>query len=274
MNLSRRNWLLRSVFYGSPVLGFAYGSGVEKQWLDVTRTEVPLHPRHAALAGLKLAVIGDFHHDDFGDDRLIRRAVETVNAEGVDLVFLVGDYISDDPAGIEPLCEELKNLRPRLGTFGAWGNHDRWHAGRTLVQALSHAGVRMLDNAAQEFPGFCVAGMDSYWGGRPKLAETIGPLPADKPVLLAWHEPDTFDLHRDPRIALQMSGHTHGGQICAPVVGPILLPDYGRKYPYGLYQREGASLFVTRGIGTLTIPARFLCAPELAILSLTGGAPV
>jgi predicted MPP superfamily phosphohydrolase len=93
-------------------------------------------------------------------------------------------------------------------------------------------------------------------------------IPADKPILLAWHEPDTFDFYSDPRIALQLSGHTHGGQICAPVVGPLLLPEYGRKYPYGLYRRGTANLFVTRGIGTLTIPARFLCAPEVAILSL------
>lgn len=271
MNFSRRKWLFRSVFYGSPAFGFAYGSGVEKRWLDVTRVEVPLHPRHSALAGMKLAVIGDFHHDDFGDDRLIARAVETVNSEGVDLVFLVGDYISENPAGIEPLCRQLENLQPRLGTFGVWGNHDRRHAGRTLVHALRRAGVQMLDNATRQFPGFCIAGMDSYRGGRPKLAETIGQLPPDKPVLLAWHEPDTFDLHRDPRIAMQLSGHTHGGQIRAPVLGPILLPEHGRKYPYGLYQREGSSLFVTRGIGTLTIPVRFLCAPEVAILSLAGG---
>ena len=268
MKLSRRNWIFRSVFYGGGFAGFGYGSAIEKRWLDITRVDVPLHPRHAALSGLKVAVIGDFHHDDFGDDRLIRRAVESVNAEGVDLVFLVGDYISDDPAAIEPLCGELRNLRPRLGTFGVWGNHDRWHSDAILEETLQHAGVRMLVNEAEEFPDFCVAGMDSHWGGWPKLAETVGPLPRDKPVLLAWHEPDTFDLHRDPRLALQVSGHTHGGQICAPVIGPILLPEYGRNYPYGLYRREGSSLFVTRGIGTLTIPARFLCAPEVAILSL------
>lgn len=268
MNLSRRNWLLRSVFYGGGFAGFGYGSGIEKRWLSVTEVNVPLAPRHAALNGLKVALMADFHHDDFGDRRLIRRAVEAIHSRGVDLVFLAGDYISDDPHAIVPLCEELRNLRPRLGTFGVYGNHDRWHADVVLEQTLTHAGVRMLTNDAQEFPEFCVAGMDSYWGGNPTLAHTLSGLPPDKPVLLAWHEPDTFDLHSDPRIVLQVSGHTHGGQICAPFIGPILLPEYGRKYPYGLYQREGASLFVTRGIGTLTIPARFLCAPEVAILSL------
>jgi len=270
MKLSRRNWLARSLFYGTPFAGFGYGSVVEKRWLDVTRTTVPLHPRHAALAGLKIAVMGDFHHDDFGDNRLIRRAVEAINEEGVDLVFLVGDYISEDPDAIVPLCEELRELRPRLGTIGVMGNHDRWHHDSILTTSLNEAGVRILINESQEFPDFSIVGMDSHWGGASNLPVALRNLPEDKPILLGWHEPDTFDLHDDPRIALQMSGHTHGGQICAPFYGPILLPKYGRKYPYGLYRRGPASLFVTRGIGTLTIPARFLCAPEVAILTFEG----
>ncbi len=270
MNLSRRKWLFRSVFFGAPAGGFAYGSGVEKQWLEITRVDVPLPQRHSALDGMRIAVIGDFHHDDFGDSHLIRRAVAAVNEAAADLVFLVGDYVSEDPSAIRPLCEELKSLRPRLGSFGVWGNHDRPHVTRNLIQSLESAGVRMLNDSVHDFPDFCIVGMDSYRGGNPKLAEVIASFPDGKPVLLAWHEPDTFDLHNDPRIALQMSGHSHGGQICAPVIGPIVLPKFGRKYPYGLYRREDTSLFVTRGIGTLTIPARFLCPPEVVILNLVG----
>ncbi|HRQ90871.1 MAG TPA: metallophosphoesterase, partial [Bacteroidia bacterium] len=74
-----------------------------------------------------------------------------------------------------------------------------------------------------------------------------------------------------PRVALQVSGHTHGGQIRAPFYGPVLLPDYGQTYPYGHYRRDATSLFVTRGIGTLTVPARILCPPEVAMLRLVVG---
>ncbi len=268
MTLSRRAWLARSAVYGIPLAGFGYGSLVERTRLSVTWTEVPLDPGHAALGGLKLALMSDFHHDDFGSRSLIRRAVEATNAEGVDLVFLLGDYITDDASAIVPLCGELEALRPRIGTFGVMGNHDSWPQHPVLAETLEGAGVRLLVNKAEELPGFAVVGMDSHRGGRSDPSAAMRGVSSGKPVLLAWHEPDTFDLHDDPRVALQVSGHSHGGQICAPLHGPILLPEYGRKYPYGLYRRGASSLFVTRGIGTLSVPVRFLCPPELALLTL------
>jgi uncharacterized protein len=266
MNLSRRRWLSRAAFYGTGIGGATYGSVIEKNWLDITRTEVPLSPNHSALEGMKIAVMGDFHHDDFGSNGLIQRAVKAINEENVDLVYLVGDYISRDASAIVPLCEELVNLRSTLGTFGVMGNHDYWHNSPLLISTLKEAGVRMLINDTREFDHFTLAGMDSCWGGIPNFSKAISGIDPDKPVIMGWHEPDTFDFNKDPRIVLQVSGHTHGGQIRAPFLGPLILPEYGRKYPYGLYRRDGSSLFVTRGIGTLNIPARFLCPPEVAIL--------
>ena len=268
MKLSRRKWLARAVVYGGGIGGFGYGSVIEKRWLGVTRQVIPLSPQHAVLNGLKIAVMGDFHHDDFGDNGLVRRAVKSINEENVDLVYLVGDYISNDPSAIEPLCEELSNLRSTLGTFGVLGNHDSWHMAPILLTALEDAGVRMLIDRAQGFDKFTIVGMDSLWGGNPDIRHVLEKLDPDKPIILGWHEPDSFDICIDPRLVLQVSGHTHGGQICAPLYGPLLLPEYGRKYPYGHFRREQSSLFVTRGIGTLDIPARFLCPPEVVLLSL------
>ncbi|MEM9016467.1 MAG: metallophosphoesterase, partial [Verrucomicrobiota bacterium] len=191
-----------------------------------------------------------------------------INEEQVDVIFLVGDYISRDPRAMVPLGNELRNLRSSYGTFGVLGNHDRWHFDPRIVTKLSEAGVQLLINEAAEFDEFACVGLDSIWAGHPELKDTLARLPQDKPVFLAWHEPDTFDTYEDDRVVLQMSGHTHGGQVCAPVQGPILLPEFGKNYPYGVYERGHSSLFVTRGIGTLTIPTRFLCAPEVAILTL------
>lgn len=268
MNLrSRRKWIAGMGLL-APWSAFGYGSLIEKRQLSVTRQEITLAPEHGALDGLRLAVMGDFHHDDFGDDGLVAGAVEGVNRAEVDLAILTGDYISEDPRALEPLCEALSGLRTRLGTFAVLGNHDCWHPAKNLPSLLRQAGITLLINEIAEFSGFAVAGFDSAWGGRPDAGGTLARLAADKPVILGWHEPDTFDSLRDRRVALQVSGHTHGGQICAPFYGPLKLPLYGKKYPYGLYQKEGRSLFVTRGIGTLSVPARFLCPPEVAILTL------
>lgn len=268
MPLTRRKWLGRGLVYGGGLGGFAYGGGVERLRLSVTRAEVPLDRDHAALDGLRIAVMSDFHHDDFGDEGLVRRAVERTNVEQVDLVLLAGDYISREAGAAEPLCRELAALRSRLGALAVFGNHDRAHDYRRIGATLAEAGARVLMDEAVTFPGFAVAGLDSHRGGRPQLAQALSGIDPKLPVILGWHEPDGFDLLDDARIALQVSGHTHGGQIRAPFFGPVLLPNHGRNYPYGLYRRGASSLFVTRGIGTLALPLRFLCPPELAILTL------
>ncbi|MDF1741737.1 MAG: metallophosphoesterase [Verrucomicrobiales bacterium] len=268
MKISRRNLLARLAFYGSPVAAFGYGSLIERHWLDITRTDIPLASRYNHLDGLKIAVMGDFHFDDWGSRSLIASAVKVVNEEPVDAVILVGDYISDQVGAMEPLCEELSHLRPRFGTFGVMGNHDCWHFDLAIPNLLEKAGVQLLRNRAIDCGEFAIAGLDSYWGGSPDIEFTVKDLDPEKPILSGWHEPDTFDYYKDPRTVLQVSGHTHGGQVRAPFYGPLLLPEFGRKYPYGHYRNENSSLFVTRGIGTLNLPVRFLCPPELAILTM------
>lgn len=268
MTISRRKLLARLAFYGSPVAAFGYGSLIERNWLDITKADIPLSTRYNHLDGLKIAVMGDFHFDDWGSRRLIASAVKAINEQSVDAVILVGDYISNEVAAMEPLCEELSHLRTKFGAFGVLGNHECWHFDEAIPRLLENAGVKLLVNGAADCGEFAVAGLDSYWGGRPDIKFTVKDLDPEKPIVAGWHEPDTFGYYDDPRTLLQVSGHTHGGQIRAPFYGPLLLPEYGRKYPYGHYRKKDSSLFVTRGIGTLNIPARFLCPPELAILTM------
>lgn len=267
MKISRRKWLARLAVYGTPAAAFGYGSLIERHRLSITEQTIPLNERFSHLAGLKVAVMGDFHHDDWGSDRLLRAAVKEINTRDVDAAILVGDYISEDISAMEPLCESLSGLRPRFGTFAVMGNHDCWHFDAAIPRLLDQAGIHLLINEARDLGDFAIAGLDSHWGGRPFLEHAVRDLDEEKPTLLGWHEPDTFDSYDDPRIILQTSGHTHGGQVCAPVYGPILLPKYGEKYSYGLYKNGDRSLFVTRGMGTLTIPTRFFCPPEVAILT-------
>lgn len=268
MTLSRRKFLARLAFYGTPVAGFSYGSLIEKNYLDVNEVKLPLPTRHSHLAGTKVAVMADFHHDDFGSNRLIGRAVERINAEKIDAVILAGDFISHDTGAMEPLCNELSALQTKYGVFAVLGNHDCWNFDEAIPRLFNEAGVNLLLNGAVDCGEFAVVGLDSHWGGRPDRKFAARSLDTEKPIIYGWHEPDTFAMWEEPQVVLQVSGHTHGGQICAPFKGPLLLPKYGKKYPFGHFQKPGSNLYVTRGIGTLNIPARFLCPPELAILTL------
>ncbi|MCB1230326.1 MAG: metallophosphoesterase [Verrucomicrobiae bacterium] len=270
---NRRNFL-RLGFYGSGAGMFGYGSLIERRTPRIERVTCPLPARHAGLDGLKIAVMSDFHHDEFHDDTLIGGAVETMNSLKPDVVFFPGDFISRDVSGMDALVGHFQKIEARVGAFACLGNHDQWNAPKGVAKRLEQGGVSVLKNAATELRAprtgerFVLAGLESAWSGDPDLAKTLRGMNGDVPVLLGWHEPDPFDTITDGRVLLQMAGHTHGGQVCAPFYGAIRLPQYGRKYVAGLYGDERARLYVTRGIGSMGVPVRFCCPPEISLVTL------
>ncbi len=266
--LSRRRWLIGAGGLGGATGCFAYGSLFERNRITRESVVLSLHPGHEALAGRRIAQLSDLHYDDLGDPGMIREAVERTNAEKPDLVFLTGDFISHDPGVLDELSEHLSELRASLGCYAVLGNHDHWSGSALAARFLAKSGIRLLREEWESIAGFTIVGLDSAWGGNPDVEAVLARAPRDAPILLAWHEPDTFDWYEDDRVALQLSGHSHGGQIRAPFVGPLILSRYGRKYRSGLFHRGSSRLYVNRGIGVITIPARFLCPPEITILDL------
>ncbi len=260
--------------FGSAAGLFGYGSLIERRSPRVERVICPLPERHAGLDGLVIAVMSDFHHDDFHDDTLIGGAIEKMNALGPDLVLFPGDFITRDPSGMEALAGHFEKIESRLGAYATLGNHDQWYAADEIGRQLARGGVSLLREAATELRApasgerFVLAGLESAWAGHPDLARTLRGVRGDVPVLLGWHEPDPFDTISDGRVLLQMAGHTHGGQVCAPVYGAIQLPSYGQKYVAGLYGDDAARLYVTRGIGAMGVPVRFCCPPEISLITL------
>ncbi len=273
---SRRNFL-RLGFYGTGVGAFGYGSLIERRSPRIERVTCPLPEAHEGLDGLRIAVMSDFHHDDFHDDGLIGGAIESMNALKPDLVMFPGDFISSDVAGMDALVGHFRRIESRLGAFACLGNHDQWNAPEGVTKQLERGGVSLLKNAASELRSprtgerFMIAGLESAWSGDPDLSKTLRGVNGDVPVLLGWHEPDPFDSITDGRVLLQMSGHTHGGQVCAPFYGAIQLPRYGHKYVAGLFGDEQARLYVTRGIGSMGVPVRFCCPPEISLITLRAG---
>ena len=275
-----RRRLLKYGFRSSFAVGagaFGYGSLIERRHPVIERATCPLPERFVALDGLTIAVMSDFHHDEFHDDTLMGGAIEATNGLNPDLILLAGDFISRKVAGLDALANHFSGLEARHGVFGVLGNHDQWTGSSAVAARIQKAGVEVLRNATTALrtdagERFLLAGLESAWGGNPRIDHTFRGVPSDLPVIVGWHEPDPFADVEDRRIALQVSGHTHGGQVCAPWFGAIKLPHYGKKFVAGLYRKNDASLYVTRGIGAMGVPVRFCCPPEISLISLKAAA--
>jgi uncharacterized protein len=254
----------------------AAGFGVGEIEVRLETLELPAWP--AALAGLRVAVIADLHAGSPQiDEERIERIVDRVNAESVDLVALLGDYI--DPAvalgdWIEPerIAARLGRLESRLGTYAVLGNHDWSHAGARMGQALRDAGIELLENRAVGVDagggGFWIAGLGDLLERTADLEGTLAQVPDGVPVLLLSHNPDVFpDV--PPRVALTLSGHTHGAQVDVPMLRDKLTPSrFGARYTGGHIVEDGRHLYVSDGIGTSRLPVRFRAKPELPVLEL------
>lgn len=255
----------------------AYAHWVEPNQLSITKQDILLPNLPPSLDGLVIAQLTDFHFNPEKDQELIQNAVDVVNREKVDLIFLTGDYMTSTISVLPPLMETLGKLSSKHGVYGVMGNHDGWHGDififRKLFQQhgfdfLVNQGTSLRIDSEELF----LLGTDSIWSGTVNL-ESAYRGHSNQPVLALVHEPDVFDqVRKNHRVDLQLSGHTHGGQCRVPLIGyaPVKVR-YGRNYLYGHYQRNDASLFVSRGLGTVGRRVRFACQPEVALLTLRSG---
>ena len=259
---------------GATALGGAqYITRWEPDWLQVERVPVFLTNLPDALVGMRLAQISDIHLYPYTSEDLIARAVEQVNALDPDLVLLTGDYVTEDVAAVEALVPIFARLNPRIGSFACLGNHDGWVNRHRVSEGLRQAGVRVLANeglsVSRGGATLFVAGLDDGWTGYPSLNRALENLAQPQPVVLLMHEPDFADLYaRDGRVSLQLSGHSHGGQVRLPGMGAPVLPWMAQKYDQGLFSVGEMWVYTNRGLGMTGIPVRFNCRPEVTLLTL------
>lgn len=245
------------------------------RWLSVTRKEISCPSLYGSHNGLRLGVISDIHWQPGHVESLLERAVDCLLEEKPDLILMAGDFVDDMSADIPSMLRVLSRLEAPHGVYGCMGNHDGWtRSWDALGQGFNQLGFSFLVNAHTRLQikgeSLAVAATDFVWHGYPDPGRALAGLPSKVPVIGMVHEPDFFDemVHHRP-IALQISGHSHGGQCRVPLIGYApALPKYARKYVEGAYSKENSRLFVSRGIGTTTLPVRFACRPEVAILTL------
>lgn len=251
---------------------------VEPHWARLERVDIPISGLPPKLSGMRIGVAADFHRGRFVTEAFIAKAAVMLQDEAPDLIILAGDFIEGPKSYMSSCARALAGLNAPLGVFAIMGNHDCMIRHRAVFKALRNRHIRLLVN--EHVPlvwngARChLVGLDDVLFGSPAAMTAFDGLPTDEPVLLAVHEPDV--AARAPAsthwVPLQVSGHSHGGQVRIPLWGPLVLPPYGRKYPEGLQRTpdELRWVYTSRGVGAAFFPIRFNCPPEVTVLRLTG----
>ena len=244
-----------------------YGLGYERHHIGVTRATLALDRLPPAWDGVRIALLTDVHHSDIVPAADIARAVQLANAETPDLVVLGGDYItSRDTRFAEPVAELLAPLRAPHGVFAIIGNHDDE---RRVPAALKRHDIVVLRDQRTRVSiggqGMDVAGIRFWTRDGAQIARVLRN--GRDPVLLLAHDPRRLVEASALGVSAVLSGHTHGGQIVLPGLGAIA----ARKFPVqaGQARMGDTALFVSRGVGTVYLPVRINCPPEVALITLT-----
>jgi uncharacterized protein len=276
---TRRNFLLGTS---------AAAAGLALYSSEFARHQVSILTRNIGIARLperfhdfRIVQISDLHFEEFTEPFFLRRVVEHVNRLAPDMVVITGDFVSYGPlpntfaeTAVYRCADILRDLTCPL-RYAVLGNHDVTVSASIVTHAVQGVGIKMLRNESVRVE----RGADHLWlagvldpaSDRPNLHAAIPEKP-DAPVVLLCHCPDYADAVNDhPRghfVDLMLSGHTHGGQVRLPIIGPTILPAWGLKYVEGLYRIDRMQLYVNRGLGTVGLPFRLNCPPEITEFSL------
>jgi predicted MPP superfamily phosphohydrolase len=249
-----------------------YASRIEPYWPEIVYRSLVLPRLSSQLDGLTLAQISDLHVGHSMNLAKTRRGVAEVNALHPDVVVVTGDMIHNEPEEALLCAATLSALQAPLGVYVIMGNHERRLPPEEGEQPFRRAGMTVLANAAHQISvdgaSLWMVGLDDLIMRRGDLGLALRGVPPQACKIVLAHEPDAADWTARFPIDLQLSGHTHGGQVRLPGVGPLLLPILGRKYPMGLYRVRDTWVYTNRGLG-LTRPAvRFNCRPEITLFTL------
>ena len=277
--LTRRTFLVGS---GAMLAGLGlYSSLVARHEISVLSHRILIRHLPTAFVGHRIVQLSDFHLEEFTEPFFLERVVDHVNRLNPDTVLLTGDFITRGSLNFlferhaAARCAEILATIRCPQKYAVLGNHDVAVNAPMVTAALRSQGLPVLHNRFETLTvkgdSLHIAGTADPGTDRPDLITAV-PATPQGPVLLMSHAPDYADFvlshPRGSNVDLMLSGHSHGGQVRLPLVGPLVLPPLGRKYIEGLFQFDSMQLYVNRGLGTVGIPVRLNCPPEITLLTL------
>lgn len=251
----------------------AYARFIEPFLYEVSETDIFLRDLPERFEGFRITQITDVHHSRLVGIDEVRRIVELANTTKPDLIALTGDYTTSYKRYIEPCAEALGALEAPEGVWAVLGNHDHYTDRELTTRALEDNQIAVLNNANTTLPrgpdALQLSGIDDWsWAGTNWSRAFYG-LDQRRTTVLLSHQPRVLDFPESESVGLILSGHTHGGQINLPLIGPpARFATTELKYAQGLFRRGETQLYVSRGTGVIGLPLRLGVRPEIAVLTL------
>jgi uncharacterized protein len=277
MNEKKNKARIGGLVLGAGLLGLgliAYSHFIEPYRIEVKRIDLTLPGLDPRVDGFTILQISDVHIAGWMLDGYLDRVVSQSNALQPEIIALTGDYVYRDVDGLAPALEDFFfRLKPSQAKVAILGNHDHWEDPVLVLKILERNGVVDLSNRVMVFPRnggkLYLAGLDDPWEGKDDLASVKDQIPNGSRAILLVHEPDFAPRYAATgKFSLQLSGHSHGGQIVIPGFGAPFLPELGQIFSAGLNQVKGMQVYTNRGIGAVPVRLRFNCRPELTLFTL------
>lgn len=251
-----------------------YATKVEPGWFEIVKVDLKLPALAEEFNGFKIVQISDIHVGEEMNEKRLEKIVNLVNKQQPDVVAITGDFVTENPESYAPiLTEALQQLKPNIKTFAVLGNHDYWSNATAVRKILRDSNILELNNLVYSIEKagakLNFSGVDDVWSGKPDLDRVLQQLPNNGVTVLLVHEPDFADAIAPlEKFDLQISGHSHGGQVRFPWLGAPILPYLGKKYSLGRYQVNRTIVYTNRGVGMVGLQLRFNCRPEITVFNL------
>jgi predicted MPP superfamily phosphohydrolase len=238
--------------------------------LTIEHKRILLNRMPKVFDGFRIVQLSDVHHGPFSDREQIERAVETANRLQPDIIALTGDYISKERHYAAPCAEMLGKLKARFGVYAVLGNHDHWTDAALLTDLFRAEGITVLINEGMRFEQngatFWLAGVDDSMVGLEDISLALAGAGEDEMKLLLAHNPIILRRAVRASVDLVLSGHTHGGQVA--IRGERSSARPRKRALQGLWRQGNTQIYVNRGLGTVVLPIRDGCPPEISLLEL------